>query len=353
MRLGFLVNPVAGIGGPLALKGSDGTAARKAFATGSTGLAQARSTRALAGVAAHTTEILTAAGAMGADAVHAAGLNATIVHIAPAVSTGEDMICAARALHAAGARLLVFAGGDGTARDIMAAATGMPVLGIPAGVKMHSGVFAASPAAAAAMLQLTDLRTTPAEVIDRDETGHPRLYGLLDTLAGPRRQAAKGMAGPTDAHLAGAIAEAVARVIAEPFAIIGPGTTMLAIKQALGSHGTLLGIDVFAHGTCIAADVDESCLWDLLPASPPRLVLGVIGQQGFLLGRGNQQLSPRILARLDRTNLTIVAAASKLAGLAGSLYVDTGDDALDTRLAGHIAVHTGRRRSMMMQITIP
>jgi predicted polyphosphate/ATP-dependent NAD kinase len=355
VRLGFLVNPVAGIGGPLALKGSDGADARAAHARGVIGPAPLRSMRALAGLEPKQFAILTAAGAMGADAARAAGHAPQIVHAATAPSSGDDTIAAARALRDAGAQIIVFAGGDGTARDIMAAATGLPVLGIPAGVKMHSGVFAASPAAATAMLIAArdGVRTTPAEVIDRDADGQLRLHGLLAALAGPRRQSAKGLAAAADALLPGAIAEVAARLADEAFAIIGPGATMQAIKQALGGPATLLGVDVFSHGRCLAADVDEARLWQLLPAASPRLVLGVIGQQGFVLGRGNQIVSPRILGRIDRTRLTLVAGVSKLAALSGRLFVDTGDDGIDARLAGPMLVHTGRRRTMMMEISVP
>lgn len=355
VRLGFLVNPLAGIGGPLALKGSDGADARAAFAGGMTGPALSRSARALSALDPTRFTILTAAADMGADAASTAGHIPRIVYRAAPASTAMDSIRAARALRDAGAQIIVFAGGDGTARDILAAATALPVLGIPAGVKMHSGVFAASPAAAAAMLiaEMRDLQTSLADVIDRDDDGQLRLFGVLETLVGPGRQSAKGMATAADALLPGAIAEAAARLASEPFAIMGPGATMHAIKLTMGGSATLLGVDVFCHGKCIAADVDEARLWQLLPEAPPRLVLGVIGQQGFLLGRGNQQLSPRILARIDRSRMTIVASVTKLAALSGRLFVDTGDDAIDARLAGSILVNTGRRRAMMMQITVP
>ena len=355
MRFGFLVNPVAGIGGPLALKGSDTACARLAFARLNGFRAPGRALAALARLAGKDVAILTSSGAMGEDLVRAAGQVPEVVHSAPAQSSSEDTRHAAEALRDAGAQFIVFAGGDGTARDICAAAIGLPVLGVPTGVKMHSGVFAASPAAAAAMLAdaVGGFRTAFTEVLDRDAAGQLRLYGMLETVEGPRLQRAKAMGMTADALLPGAIAAVTEQLATEPLAIIGPGATMLAVKQALGNAGTLLGVDVFSHGKCIAADVDEAWLWQLLPDASPRLVLGVIGRQGFLIGRGNQQLSPRILSRIDHTRLIVVAAATKLAGLSGRLFVDSGDEALDAQWAGHVAVHTGRRRTMMMRIAVP
>lgn len=356
VRLGLIVNPWAGMGGPLALKGSDGALAARARAQGAQALAGARAIRALSGIGRSL--IVTASGAMGEAAALAAGHQAIVVHQAPPVTTAADTIAAARALCAAGIDLLVFAGGDGTARDLLGITGSVPVLGIPAGVKMHSAVFATSPAAAAAMLRDhvagRALRPLPAEIIDRDADGAARLFGLLPAPQGPRRQAAKAAGvGIANADLSAACA-ALARELADcPLAIIGTGGTMLGVKQALAGDGTLLGVDVFAGGQLLARDADEAMLWQLLSSAPAgaRLVLGVIGGQGFVLGRGNQQLSARIIRAVGRERLTILASADKLAGLAaGQLLVDSGDEALDQALAGHIAVRTGPRRQMMMAV---
>ena len=360
VRLGLIVNPLAGIGGPLALKGSDGALAGRALAQGAQALAGQRAIRALTGIG--RTRIFTVSGAMGQAAVLAAGHQAIVVHQAPpatfSATTAADTVAAARAVCAAGVDLLIFAGGDGTARDLLGATGAVPVLGIPAGVKMHSAVFATSPAAAAAMLREyvagRALLPLPAEIIDRDTSGAAVLFGLLLAPQGPRRQAAKA-AGPgtADADLSVACT-VLARELADcPLAIIGTGGTMLAVKQALAGDGTLLGVDVFAGGQLVARDADEGRLWQLLDGAPTgaRLVLVVIGGQGFLLGRGNQQLSARVIRAVGRHGPTILASAGKLAGLtAGQLLVDSGDEALDQALAGHIAVRTGPRRQMMMAV---
>ena len=348
MRLGFLVNPNAGVGGPLALRGSDAGLEPGNYAA-------TRAIRALTSLSRDDI-VLTCGGAMGEDVVQAAGLQARVVHRAVGRSRAADSIAAVAALVAEGVDLIAFAGGDGTARDVLAAAPTVPVLGIPAGVKMHSGVFATSPAAAAAMLadcaRAPRIDSTEAELIDRDAHGVLHLYGMMRTVAGRRRQPAKAMGGAdVGAQLAGAVAATATELAAEPLLVVGPGATMLALKAALSGGGTLLGVDVFAHGRLVARDADEATLWALTASSVPRLALGVIGGQGFLLGRGNRQISARVTARSGAAGLVVLASAAKLAALPGGrLLVDTGDPDLDACLAGHLAVRTGRRQSMLMRV---
>jgi predicted polyphosphate/ATP-dependent NAD kinase len=355
VALGFVVNPLAGTGGPLALKGSDGLGAEVA-----SGWAAMRGARALAGLTGRGLSVLTAAGAMGEDAARAAGVAAEVVYRPGPVTCGADTAAAVRALVAAGAGLIIFVGGDGTARDVLAATPPgaplpVPVLAVPAGVKMHSSVFAPSPATAA--MVLSDIAAgrrfgrAAAEVLDRDAEGHLQLFGMLPVLAGPPRQAAKAAgAADDDAALAGAVAGVAARLRAEPLCLIGPGLTMLALKTALAGAGTLRGVDVFAHGALLAADASAGRLRDMVRGHKTRLALGVVGGQGYLLGRGNQQLCPAVLDQVAWPPV-VLASAAKLAGLPGGrLLVDTGDEALDQRLAGHVEVRTGARRTMVMRI---
>lgn len=362
MRVGLIVNPHAGLGGPFALKGSDGELAERALAAGGTPMAAHRAARALAGVEGLT--LLTASGSMGESAARAAGQTPAIVHEVGNRTSATDTAAAARRLCDAGVDLLLFAGGDGTARDLLGHTGEVPVLGVPAGVKMHSAVFATSPAAAAAVLHDLasgrPLATQPAEIIDRGESGAPVLHGLLPAPRSPRRQAAKAIGSVgADPDLASACIHTAHELADCPLVIIGPGATMLAVKQALAGDGTLLGVDAYAHGRLLARDADEATLWQLVngAAHPEttRLVLGVIGGQGFLLGRGNQQISARILARITAANaaggLTVLASADKLATLdGGRLLVDSGDEGLDRQLAGHVAVRTGPRRRMVMTV---
>lgn len=357
MRIGLIVNPLAGLGGPLALKGSDAEMGRRALAAGATAQAGARMQAALDRLAALPATWLAAGGAMGEDAARAAGLAPTIVHRPADPSGADDTVAAARALAGAGAELIVFAGGDGTARDLLRAEVAAPVFGIPAGVKMHSAVFAGSPASAAAaladLIRSGAVRPAAGEVLDRPHPdAPPQLYGVLPTPAGARLQPAKA-AGPGDSDEALAAAAALlARQLGDaPLVFVGPGATMRQVKRALGAEGTLLGVDAYCRGRLVARDADAGRLAVLAAGTPPVIVLGVVGGQGFLLGRGNQQLSAAVVARAGRAGLRVLASAAKLAALpGGTLRVDSGDAALDTLLAGHLPVITGPRRSMMMRV---
>lgn len=362
LSFALLINPVAGSGGALALKGSDDRAALAAAgAAGLAGRGAARAARVLTamGPAAHGVEWLTWGGAMGADVLQAAGIAARVVGTPGAPTTRADTVAAARALAAAGAHLLVFCGGDGTARDVLEAiGLELPVLGVPAGVKMHSGVFATTPEAAGAILvRLVEgglVRAVRADVRDLDEAAlvrgevRPRFHGELRVPEqGGFLQHTKESGRENEAlALDDIVAELIERIGAEPGVyILGPGSTLAAVKRALGMQPTLIGIDVYADGRQAGTDVDarwlESWLHDH-PGLAPVLVLSFTRQQGFLLGRGNLQLTPTVLRRIGRDRLWVIGTRSKLLTLEGRpLLIDTDDPALDQAWSGLIEVITG------------
>ncbi|MFE6056000.1 ATP-NAD kinase family protein [Kitasatospora sp. NPDC056446] len=369
--VGLVVNPVAGLGGRVGLKGSDGAATqRRARELGARAGAAARAALTLRHLPG--TELLTAAGPMGADAAEAAGRSARIVHRAAGPdTTAADTRAAVRALVAAGARLLLFCGGDGTARDVLdALGTGsrLPVLGIPAGVKMHSAVFAVHPRAAAEVAAAwatgRGVRLEPAEVVDRDEAAlgegrvGARLYGRLTVPVLPDRVQHRktGSSGPDPATPAGLAAEVADRVGPDGLLVLGPGTTTHAVATALGApDASLTGVDLLrlrADRTArlLLRDTRADQLRTLSAA--PWIALSPIGGQGFLLGRGNQQLTPELLRTAGRERLLVLATEAKLAALAGRpLLLDTGDPALDAALSGHIRVITGRRSSAVYRLS--
>ncbi len=370
LTVALLINPVAGLGGAVGLKGSDGADIQAlARSRGATARGHERAQRALAaaGAAAGRVRWLTWGGPMGADALAAAGLDARVLGFPREPSDADDTRRAAAALRDAGADVIVFCGGDGTARDVFDAIDAtIPVLGVPAGVKMHSGVFATTPEAAgrvlAALVEGALVRAAVAEVRDLDEsalragTVNARFYGeLMVPEAGGFLQHTKEGGRESEAlALEEIIAEVTERMAAAPgIYVLGPGGTLAALKTALGIDATLLGIDVVRGGSAIGRDVDAAWLEHLLEttAAPATLVLSFTRHQGFLLGRGNQQLTPRVLRRIGRDRLWVVGTRTKLLSLEGRpLLIDTDDVALDRDWSGLVEVISGYRDSLFYRI---
>lgn len=360
IRVGFLVNPVAGIGGAVALKGSDGAEVQRAAAKrGGEPRGESRARRALriAAPAGRELRWLTWGGPMGADLLRSEALACEVLGEPGNPPGPADTRAAALRIADAGADLLVFAGGDGTARDILEAIDQrLPVLGIPAGVKMHSGVFATTPEAAGEILvRLVEgglVRSCHADVRDLDEAAlregavRPRYFGeLLVPELGGFLQRTKESGRENEALALGEIvADLVERIrLSDPSMtfVLGPGSTVAAIKDELGMTTTLLGVDVYQAGKQIAEDVDARWLEQVLQA-PFSLVVSFTRGQGFLLGRGNQQFSPGFLKRLDRANLIVPATRSKLLSLNGRpLLIDTDDPDLDLAMAGLVEITSG------------
>lgn len=368
-RLGLIINPYAGLGGSVGLKGSDGAQTRAlALEKGAIPRAQERTLQALALLRPHRQHIewLTAAGAMGEDALAHSEFASTVVYRSNTENTeAEDTQKAAEALLKAGIDLLVFAGGDGTARDVYAVVGDeQPVVGIPAGVKIHSGVYAITPKGAGRVLErlvtghLTTLRH--ADVMDIDEvafrsgTVKARRFGEMQVPGELEYMQAVKMGGKESDELV--LADIAADVIEgmedDALYIMGSGSTVEAIMQDLGLSNTLLGVDAVVNERLIGQDLSSAQLEQLTAEySECYLVITLIGGQGHLFGRGNQQLSPVVIRRVGRNRLRVVATKTKLEGLEGRpLRVDTGDAELDTELSGFIAVTTGYHDRTMVAI---
>lgn len=368
MRLGVVVNPIAGMGGRLALKGSDDVAlVAAARERGEVAVAPARATEALQRLTAlgGELEVLAYAGAMGEEEARSAKLTPTVLGSAGSVTTARDTRAAAAAMAERGVDLLLFAGGDGTAVDVLEAiGDRIPVLGIPAGVKMHSAVFAVNPRSAgelaATLAQDGVRRVRRAEVMDVDEallragSVSARLHGFLNVPdARLHLQCAKARSLGSEAAAQDAIARhLIDHVLADGTWLIGPGTTTGVVLSRLGLEKTLLGVDVVRAGRCEIADADERALLELLERGQAAGILVTpVGGQGFVFGRGNQQLSARVIERVDRERIVVVCTEAKIAGLGGApLRVDTGDPALDARLAGYTRVVVGYQREIVYPI---
>ena len=282
-------------------------------------------------------------------------------------TTAMDTRRAAEALRCAGVGLIAFAGGDGTARDVHSViGTTIPLLGIPTGVKMRSAVFAPTPARAGEILAawakavpgVVPLRE--AEIVDvepedlAEDRSESRLYGAALVPAPPGFvPAAKSSPRVVDSVALDGLADELATSM-EPGRVylFGPGLTTQRILHAHGiGDGTLLGVDAVQDGRLIGRDLGESAILAILDRHPATIVAGVIGGQGFLFGRGNQPLSARVLARVGRERILVVAGLEKLAALDPlRLVVDTGDPAVDAMLSGWIRVRTAPGRSTMVRI---
>ncbi len=366
-RIGLIVNPIAGMGGAAGLKGTDGDRAARARQLGAVPIAAERAGKALAAIGnADDIEWLSSAGSMGGDSLDAAGHTFESVYEASGSDTSAfDTRTAATRLLDRDVDLLLFAGGDGTAADLLAVVGDrVPILGIPSGVKMHSGVFAASPRAAGDVVRdyvnAADRASLirRVEIMDRDadtgEAASPRLLGFVQSPAVPSlvvHAKAAGTAGGVES----ACRHALERIRDAELVLIGPGVTMLGLKRELGFDGTLLGVDAVRRGEPIAMDLNAGEILELLgEATSALIVVTIVGGQGFLFGRGNQQLSAEVLRRVGRDNILVVSSLEKLLALPERrLLVDTGDEATDDWLAGYLPVVVAYRRILQLPVGLP
>ncbi|KHM50729.1 ATP-NAD kinase [Pseudoalteromonas distincta] len=366
-KLGLIVNPVAGLGGTVALKGSDGAhTAAKAIELGAEPKANSRTKAALEVLLPYKERltIYTVNGDMGEQTAKALGFNVEVVYNTAAITTPDDTEQAAKILKNSGVDLVLFAGGDGTARNICHAIEDtIPVLGIPAGCKIHSGVYAITPKAAGRVVEMLvkgELVTlADADVMDIDEdafrqgTVKAKRYGEMQTPSEVRyMQAVKNGGKETDELvLADIAAHVVSQMDEDTFYIMGSGSTVEAIMEEMGLENTLLGVDLIKDQTLVAQDLTAKQLLELTHDQSTKLVITLIGGQGHIFGRGNQQLSPLLIRAIGKENIIVVATKTKLQALNGRpLICDTGDGELDDELTGYIKVTTGFNDHIMYAV---
>ena len=418
--VGLIVNPLAGMGGKVGLKGTDGTEiALKAYALGARPEAGKKAVQALEELKPLTGAIrlITCPGAMGEEAALSCGFNPELIDLnrgslfdsdprktapdpdslirglkqkkqknngssaASASSAGkdhkrDDLLLktgpadtekAARIMVEAGVDLLLFAGGDGTARNVynvLGEDSCLAVIGIPAGVKIHSAVYAVNPRSAgrlaAQYLQEGSLPLQKAEVMDIDEEAFrsgrlsARLYGYLNVpSAGDLMQHLKVGGGDTEETALAAIADhIVERMEKDTLYIIGPGSTTGPIMHKLGLENTLLGVDLVENGRLIADDVNEKEILEAAEGKKAKIIVTVIGGQGYLFGRGNQQISAEVIKGVGRENVIVVALRDKILSLdQPRLLVDTGDDETNMLLKGYMRIITGYGEELIYQVS--
>jgi len=370
-RVGFLVNPIAGMGGAVGLKGTDSKKIlRDAIRKGAKPVSLERGLRFLDGIQRRSQDIefLTAPGSMGASIADQLKLEHELVGRIGKTTTSNDSIRITRLMRRKKVDLIVFCGGDGTARDVLeGVGREVPALGVPAGVKIYSSVFAINPAAAAesAVAFLGgQIPTRMGEVVDVDEIAFRKnrlsvkLFGYLTTPdSGPLMQATKSATGLSEDSELDAIAEYFIEEI-DPGTtyILGPGSTVERIAKRLGIKKSLLGVDVAkGDGTTLRLDIDEATLMSSIsktsPKSLTKIIISPIGGQGFLFGRGNQQISPQVIRRVGVENIIVVGSRSKIEALhPRRLLTDSGNDEIDQQLRGYLRVITGYREEMVVKV---
>ncbi len=385
MKLGVVINPFAGIGGSVALKGSDGReTVELALVRGAELRAEKRATSAMQALSVmHDNDmtIYTAAKNMGADVLHALNLSSETIYEADYTvdetgekySTAIDTKNVIRLFIEKEVDLIVFAGGDGTARDVLdvmkemgkdEGESSIPVIGIPAGVKIHSAVYATTPVHAGEMINLilsgAAVSLHESQVMDLDETAfrdgrvHSQCYGYLTVPVDDTRMQLIKQGGLNEETVAiqEIAADVIESMVEDVFYLIGSGSTTAEVMSQLSLQNTLLGIDIVYNQEVIANDVDEQTILKTIADHPAKIIITTIGGQGHVFGRGNQQLSANVIRQVGLENIIIIATNEKLRSLDKRPMVsDTGDADLDKQLAGLYSVITGYQQKTLYRLS--
>ncbi|KAA0002437.1 MAG: ATP-NAD kinase [Thermoplasmata archaeon] len=350
MKIGVVVNPIAGMGGAVGLKGTDGVA-EEAARRGARQISIPRAREALAGIEKYG-EVITCSSSMGEDCLDAGERNFEIVYEPADRTTSEDTKEACREFLRKNAKLIIFCGGDGTARDVLSVVgKKVPILGVPAGVKMHSSVFSISPRAAnRVILDFLEgnASVVDAEVMDVDEDafrrGEIKIRHYGDASIPYKKilmqQGKHLFYSPDEKIYKDAMASFLSLVMRKGTYIVGGGSTTGHIVNSMGMEKTLLGVDIIKDGELFVKDACESDILESLNGGTTRIMVSPMGRQGFIFGRGNQQISSEVIKRVGTENIILVATPYKLSQTP-HLFVDTGDAKLDKKLSGWKSVITG------------
>lgn len=379
MRIGFVINPIAGMGGRVGLKGTDGVYT-DAVKKGAEPIAEKKALLAIQTLKQENKEIasqinwITCAHHMGENILLQSGIDKDSISVIYASSSGDigksttqDTINACKRFLEEQVDLLVFCGGDGTARDVVSIVKKtIPILGIPSGVKMHSGVFGITPHAAGMMIARFvngELSTGDAEIMDLDETLYRkgtwkvRLYDTAQGILEPSYvQVGKAsFAQVNDDDIKDDITDHISEELDNhptTLYLFGSGGTIDFIAKKLGIHNTILGIDAVYQKETIAVDANEQEILNLLQKFDEiKVILSPIGAQGFIFGRGNLQLSPTIIRKIGIDNIIVLSTPSKLKDTP-VLRVDTGDETLDKEFVEYemMLVLIGYRMSRVVHL---
>lgn len=367
-KIGLIINPVAGMGGKVGLKGTDGIEILdKAIKLGATQEAPSKAIKALLKLNPIKEEllILTASSDMGENQCKALGFTYEVVHKSNNITDFSDTLKVAKIMEERGVDLIIFVGGDGTARNIYTAVENrVAALGIPAGVKIHSPVYGNTPELAGelALLYLRDgsLQLKEEEVVDIDEEAfrndqvQTALFGYLKVPY--KKEWLQNKKAPTplgeEASQKAIALDIIDNMKENTYYLIGSGTTTRAIMDELKLPNTLLGVDIIKDKTIVKLDCNERDILDILDNNEGRLVITPTGGQGYLLGRGNQQISAKVLERIGKDNIIIISPNSKIIELKGNpLRVYTGDETTDRYLDGYYRIKVGYKMDIMYKVS--
>ncbi len=357
------------MGGRVGLKGTDGEdILKRAKELDAKPESPKRAIRALEKIKPHEEwiDVITYPSEMGAEEAFTAGLSPIVIgSITSGATSAQDTQNASKELVDMGVELILFAGGDGTARDIYEAIDNqVPILGIPSGVKIQSSVFSVNPERAGelAVLYLQgEASLKEGEILDIDEEAFrsdrvsSRLYGYVQVpYKNQYVQAAKSgtPSVPNERADQRAIAEYLIENMDDGIYLLGPGTTVKAVADALGIRKTLLGVDIIREKKVIHFDANEHNILKIIENTKAKIVVTPIGGQGFIFGRGNQQLSSTIIKKVGKENIIVLATPNKLTsiGIGEPLRLDTGDDETNRQLSGYIRVITGYAEEAIVKL---
>ena len=365
-KVGFIVNPIAGMGGAVGLKGTDGKEIlEKAVTLGAKPVAPARAETFLSELSPIKDNIILMVGAgwMGENEAKNNHFCYKAFGKQKKDTQPEDTVAVAKRIATEDVELLIFCGGDGTARDVLNGVDAkLPVLGVPTGVKMHSAVFAVDPKAAA-RIAISFLRKQiplwEAEVMDIDEEAFrqgrvsAKLHGYLLSPYEPNLIQGSKMASPmTESELRNQAAIAIyvtENMEQDIFYVVSAGTTTRTIGDILDEKKTLLGVDLFYNKKIVAKDVNEQQILEAIEGNDAKIVVTPIGGQGFIFGRGNQQISPKVIKKIGKDNIIVIATENKMKNLK-SLKIDSGDPELDAAFQGTIKVLTDYKIEQIVTI---
>jgi predicted polyphosphate/ATP-dependent NAD kinase len=360
-KIGLIVNPIAGMGGSVGLKGTDGKIYKRAIELGAKPTTPERIENTLALVNRKDLYFITAPSKMGEDYIKKFNFKYEVVSKIEEETNANDTKRIIREMLEKGIDLLIFVGGDGTARDVYdVLGLTIPVVGIPSGVKMFSPVFALSTFAAAEIINNETKQLIDKEVLDIDEEAFrngklaAKLYGYLKVPKNP--SLLQGKKEPSNiTKLEKNSKEEIAEYILENIEkdtlyILGPGTTLDTIADKMGVEKSLLGIDAVFNQELVGKDLNEKGLLDLIEKYHKiKIILTPIGGNGFILGRASKQFTPKVIKLIEKENLIVVATEDKISRLE-CLRVDTGDAEIDNNLKGHRKVITGYKTETLIEV---